>query len=126
MTKLLARAAFAALAFAAAPASAQDEERGYPITIGAGTKTYPKYPASNSYCLNPLPIFGFRREDSPLPLSAPDDGIGVGFFRRSSAFNFGPAVRFQNKREEVDVGAPVGDVGFTFEAGGFCQGGRSD
>jgi outer membrane protein len=121
MTKLLARAAFAALAFAAAPASAQDEERGYTITIGAGAQTYPKYPGADSYGLNPLPIFGFRREDSPLPLSAPDDGIGVGFFRRSSAFNFGPAVRFQNKREEDDVGAPVGDVGFTFEAGGFVQ-----
>src|ERR1044072_2214259 len=121
MTKILARAAFAALAFAAAPASAQDEERGYTITIGAGAQTYPKYPGADSYGLNPLPIFGFRREDSPLPLSAPDDGIGVGFFRRSSAFNFGPAVRFQDKREEDEGGAPVGGVGFTFEAGGFVQ-----
>ena len=121
MTQRIALAAFAALAVAATPASAQDEERGYTITVGGGAQTYPKYPGADSYGINPLPIFNFRREGSPLPLSAPDDGIGIGFFRRSSAFNFGPAVRFQNKREEDDVGAAVGDVGFTFEAGGFVQ-----
>ena len=35
--------------------------------------------------------------------------------------NFGPAVRFQGKRDEDDVGAPVGNVGFTVEVGGFVD-----
>ena len=35
--------------------------------------------------------------------------------------NFGPAVRFQGKRDEDDVGAPVGNVGFTVEVGGFVE-----
>ena len=38
-----------------------------------------------------------------------------------SAFNFGPAVQFLNKRDEEDVGAPVGEVDFTVEAGGFVE-----
>ena len=110
------------LAFAAAPASAQDGEgSGWTITLGAGAQTYPKYPGADSYGINPLPIFGFRREGTPMPFEAPDDGFGFGILGRDSAFNFGPAVRFQNKREEDDVGAPVGDVGFTVEAGGFVE-----
>ncbi len=118
---LIGAAAIALLA--AAPASAQDEERGrgYTITLGAGAQTYPKYPGGDSYGINPLPIFGLRREGSPMPFEAPDDGIGLGILGRDSAFNFGPALRFQNKRDEEDVGAPVGDVGFTVEVGGFVE-----
>ncbi len=106
--------------FAAAPASAQDSG-GYTITLGAGAQTYPKYPGADSYGINLLPIFGFRREGTPMPFEAPDDGFGLGILGRDSAFNFGPAVRFQNKRDEDDVGALVGDVGFTVEAGGFVE-----
>jgi MipA family protein len=111
----------AALFILAAPASAQDEGGGYTITLGAGAQTYPKYPGADSYGINPLPIFGWRREGSPMPFEAPDDGIGPGILGRDSAFNFGPALRFQNKRDEDDVGAPVGDVGFTVEVGGFVE-----
>ena len=56
-----------------------------------------------------------------MPFEAPDDGAGFGILGRDSAFNFGPALRFQNKREEDDVGAAVGDVGFTVEVGGFVE-----
>jgi MipA family protein len=108
--------ASAALAlFAATPAVAQT------ITIGAGAQTYPKYPGADSYGINPLPIFGFRRENSPMTFEAPDDGIGLGLLGRDSVVNIGPAVRFQGKRDEEDVGAAVGDVGFTVEAGGFVE-----
>ena len=106
--------------FAAAPASAQDNG-GYTITVGGGAQTYPKYPGSDNYGINPLPIFGWRRQGTPMPFEAPDDGIGLGLLGRDSAFNFGPAIRLQNKREEDDVGAPVGDVGFTVEVGGFVE-----
>jgi MipA family protein len=110
----------AALAlFIAAPALAQDG--GWTVTIGAGAQTYPKFPGSDSYGINPLPIFGLRRQGSPLPAKAPDDSFGFGVLGRDSVVNFGPALRFQNKREQDDVGAPVGDVGFTVEAGGFVS-----
>ena len=100
---------------AAAPAAAQT------ITVGGGAQTYPKYPGADSYGLNFMPIFGFRREGSPMTFKAPDDGTSIGVLGRDSAFNLGPSVQFQNKREEDDVGAPVGDVGFTIEAGGFVE-----
>jgi len=112
----------AALLFiAAAPASAQDGGGGHTITLGGGAQTYPKFPGADSYGINVLPIFGFRREGAPMPFEAPDDGFGLGILGRDSAVNFGPAIRFQNKREQDDVGAAVGDVGFTVEVGGFVE-----
>jgi len=116
---LIGAAAFALLA--AAPASAQDGGGGHVITLGGGAQTYPKYPGADSYGINFLPLFGFRREGTPMPFEAPDDGAGFGILGRDSAFNLGPAVRFQNRREEDDVGAPVGNVGFTVEVGGFVE-----
>jgi outer membrane protein len=108
---------------AASPALAQDDGGGggHTITIGLGAQAYARYPGADSYGINPLPIFGFRREGTPMPFEAPDDGIGFGFLPRDSVVNFGPALRFQNKREEDDVGVAVGDVGFTVEAGGFVS-----
>jgi outer membrane scaffolding protein for murein synthesis (MipA/OmpV family) len=114
---------FGALAFAslATPAMAQDRESGWTVTIGAGAQALPQYPGADSYGINPLPIFGLRRGGTPMPFQAPDDAFGFGFLGRDSVINFGPAIRFRNKRQESDVGAPVGDVGFTVEAGGFVS-----
>jgi outer membrane protein len=107
---------------AATPASAEDEgPRGWTVTIGAGAQTYPRYPGADNYGINPLPIFGLRRQGTPMPFEAPDDGFGFGILSRDSVVNFGPAIRFQNKRREEDVGAAVGNVGFTVEAGGFVE-----
>lgn len=107
---------------AAIPAAAQESSgNGWRVTIGGGAQLYPKYPGADSYGINPLPIFGIRREGAPMPFEAPDDGFGFGLLGRDSVVNFGPALRFQNKREEDDVGAAVGDVGFTIEVGGFVE-----
>lgn len=112
----------ALLSFSAVPAFAQDgNSGGHIVTLGGGAQTYPKYPGADSYGLNFMPIFGFRREGSPMPFEAPDEGAGIGILGHDSAFNFGPALAFQNKRQEEDVGAAVGDVGFTVEAGGFVE-----
>jgi outer membrane scaffolding protein for murein synthesis (MipA/OmpV family) len=115
-------AAFLTLTIAASPASAQDGGGGgRTVTVGGGVQTYPKFPGSDSYGINFLPIIGLRREGTPMPFEGPDDGAGFGLLARDSVINFGPALRFQNKREEDDVGALVGDVGFTVEAGGFVE-----
>ena len=111
-------------ALAATPAAAQDEEgegSNWILSLGAGGRIGPKYPGADNYGIGPMPIFGLRREGAPLPFEAPDEGTGFGFLGDDSAFDFGPAVQFQNKRQEEDVGAPVGDVGFTVEAGAFAQ-----
>ncbi len=103
-----------------APATAQDG-RGWTVTVGAGAQIAPKFYGSEDYSIFPLPNFGLRREGQPMPFEAPDESFGVGLLGRDSAFNFGPIGRLVAKREEDDVGAPVGDVSLTVEAGGFVQ-----
>lgn len=106
--------------FAASPASAQDTEAdGWILTIGGGAQVVPKYPGSDEVGFTPLVTGSLRREGRPLPYSAPDDNFGFGVLGQDSAFDFGPVVAFQPKREETDVGAAVGDVGFTVEPGAF-------
>ena len=107
----------------AAPASAQDEEvpRGRTVTLGIGGQIYPLYPGADSYNIAPFPIFGLRRPGEPIVYGSADDGAGFGFLGHDSVINFGPALRFQGKRDEDDVGAPVGNVGFTVEVGGFVD-----
>jgi len=117
-TRILA-AAFLATAIAA-PAAAQ-EGRGRTVTVGIGAQIAPKFYGSQDYSIFPLPNFGLRREGRPMPFEAPDDSFGVGLLGQDSAFNFGPIARLVAKREEDDVGAPVGDVSMTIEAGGFAQ-----
>ena len=102
--------------FAASPAAAQRT-----VTLGIGPQVYPDYPGADSYAIGPFPIFDLRRPDQPISYESADDGAGFGVLRYDSVINFGPAVRFQAKRDEDDVGAAVGNVGFTVEVGGFVQ-----
>ena len=119
----LAAAAFGLALAAASPATAQngDGERDWIVTLGAGARVMPKYPGADEYGFGPMAIFGLRREGDPLPIEAPDEGSGFGLLGDDEAFDFGPTIQFQSKRQEEDVGAAVGDVGFTVETGAFAQ-----
>ena len=120
--RLAAFSGAAALAIAASsPAAAQETGDGHIVTIGLGAQALPKYPGADSYGISPMPIFGLRREGSPMPFSAQDDGAHIDLFSQNGRFNFGPSFWFRAKRQQADVGAPVGDVGFTIEAGGFAE-----
>lgn len=121
-----AAAGLLSLAIAAAPAAAQDEEEGerrpgWIVTLGGGAQVGPAYPGADSLRISPMPAFDLRREGEPIQFEAPDEGWGFGLLGRDSAVNFGPALQFQGKRRESDVGAPVGNVGFTVEAGAFAE-----
>jgi outer membrane scaffolding protein for murein synthesis (MipA/OmpV family) len=107
----------------AAPASAQDEAApgGRTVTLGIGAQTNAKFPGADSNGIAPFPVFGLRRPGQPIVFQSADDGGGFGFLGHDSVINFGPAFRFQGKRDEDDVGAPVGNVGFTVEVGGFVD-----
>ncbi|MBX3561109.1 MAG: MipA/OmpV family protein [Sphingomonas sp.] len=108
----------------AGPAWAQDrdeEKPGWIVTVGGGAQVFPGYPGADGVDVFPLPILGLRREGRPMAFEAPDQGWGFGLLGSDSPFDFGPAMQFQNKRRDRDVGAPVGEVGFTVEAGGFAQ-----
>jgi outer membrane protein len=122
-------AAAALFTLTAAPAAAQDrgdgdeEDRpsGRIVTIGIGAQAYPKFPGADDLGIYPMPIIGIRRAGRPVPLEAPDEGWGFGLFGDDSPIDIGPAINFQRKRSEEDVGAPVGNVGRTIEVGGFVQ-----
>ncbi|HET9428863.1 MAG TPA: MipA/OmpV family protein [Allosphingosinicella sp.] len=105
-----------------APAFAQDGSgRGRIISIGGGVDLTPKYPGADEVGIGPLPYFDIRREGAPLTFEAPDEGIGMSLIGDAGGIAVGPTIRFQGKRQEEDVGAPVGDVGFTVEVGAFAQ-----
>ena len=120
-------AAAALLILYAPPVAAQDGDEeddgggGRLVTIGAGVQAYPKYPGASDLGINPMPVFDLRRPGEPIHFEAPDEGWGFGLLGRDSRVNIGPAIQFQGKRDEDDVGAPVGDVGFTIEAGAFVE-----
>ena len=111
---LIGAAALALLA--GTPAAAQRV-----VTLGIGAQTYPQYPGADTYGIAPLPIIGLRRPDDPIAFSSGDDSAGLALLRYDSVINFGPVVHLQNKRQEEDVGAAVGDVPFTVEVGGFVS-----
>ncbi len=112
----------AALCLSTVPAMAQDNGgSGWTVTAGAGAQIYPKYPGAHDYTVFPLPIFGLRRQGAPMPFISQDDGIGFGLLGQDSVVNFGPAFSVEGRRRESDVGAAVGNVPFTIEAGGFVE-----
>lgn len=113
--------AVSATLLCSAPVFAQEGEgRGRIVTIGAGLQAYPEYPGADDLGLFPLPFFSIRRPGDPLPVEAPDEGIGFGILG-DERLEIGPALSFQNKRRNRDVGAPVGEVDTTIEVGAFVQ-----
>lgn len=114
-----------ALLLPAAPALASDSDGNSTsdrlVTVGLGAQITPKYPGTDRLSLAPWPRFSLRHVGDPIPFSAPDQGASLGVLGDRSRIDFGPELRLRGKRNERDVGAPVGNVGFTAEAGGFVQ-----
>jgi outer membrane scaffolding protein for murein synthesis (MipA/OmpV family) len=63
-----------------------------------------------------------RRAGDPITFHAPGQGVGIRLLPRRSRVNFGPSFHVQAQRRESDVGAAVGDVRRTPEAGAFMLG----
>lgn len=111
----------AAAAVTAAPALAQEDERPLILSVGGGAQLLPRYPGADDYSLGPLVTGFIRREGDPIPFRTPDDGFGISLTGRDGPVEIGPLLQFQGERKEEDVGAPVGDVDFTVEAGAFVN-----
>jgi MipA family protein len=121
---MMMRLAGAGLLLLGTAAQAADGDAPKPdrlITVGLGAQVVPKYPGADKLLLAPLPRLDFRSVGDPLHFGAPDQATGFGLLGNSSGFDFGPVFQLQGKRREKDVGAPVGNVGFTVEAGAFVQ-----
>ncbi len=111
--------AVAFLALVATPAVAQDGTRR--VTLGLGVQARPSFPGARKLSLAPLPFIRARRPGTPLPVRTPDQSPGFRLFGEREGISIGPVLNFQTKRNERDVGAPVGNVGFTVEPGLFFQ-----
>lgn len=112
--------ALAALALPSARAQAQDGEGTLRIRPGLGAQIRPEYPGADKNEWLPYVKFSIARDDEPFAFGAPDDAFGIALLS-SGPFRAGPAVAIQGSRKDSDVGAPLGKVKTTIEAGGFAE-----
>jgi outer membrane protein len=115
----------AALALAAVgPAAAVESATPKPdwlVTAILGPQFKPAFPGDDTVRPGPYIRLIIRHPGDPLDFTAPGQSPGIGLLGHGSRFDLGPVVYVQPKRRDKDVGAPVGEVGLTVEAGGFAQ-----
>lgn len=109
----------ALLASATLPAAAQ-EKRSITARVGLGAQVRPDYPGSDRLELAPLWDVSTRHGSDLFEFEAPDESFGFALLSGGD-FQIGPALGLEGSRRESEVGAPVGKVSTTFEAGAFAQ-----
>src|SRR5436853_3489802 len=89
------------------------------ITITLGGQLRPGFPGAARLKPGPWYRVSRRRAGDPITFHGSGQGMGIRLLPRRSRVNFGPSFHLQAKRREKDVGAAVGDVSTTPEAGAF-------
>jgi MipA family protein len=117
--KLLLLAAAAAVLVTPNSAKAQDSD-DYRVRVGLGAQLRPEYKGADDTEVAPLVDFDLARGSEPFGFEAPDDGFSIPLFS-GEGFAVGPVVNLEDGRKNSDVGAPVGKVPTTFEAGAFAE-----
>ena len=108
-----------ALVLLATPAIAQDSD-DLRVRVGLGAQVQPKYIGADKREVGPLWNLDLARGDDEFRFEAPDDNFGIALIKEGK-FRAGPTANIEGKRKESDVGAAVGKVPTTFEAGVFAQ-----
>ena len=101
-------------------AAGAQESSDLRVRVGVGAQLQPKFPGADKTRVAPLFHVNTARGTNEFRFGAPDDSPSISIVS-SDGFSFGPAGNIQWKRKESDVGAPVGKVRTTFEAGAFAQ-----
>ena len=114
---LLAVAATCSTWSAAGYAQDSDDLR---VRVGLGAQLLPEFVGSDDTTLAPLFDLDFARGSNEFAFEAPDYRFGLPVIS-SGGFSFGPALSLASKRKESDVGAAVGTVSTTIEAGAFAS-----
>ena len=101
---------------------ASPTESGWIITIGADVRDVPKYMGSDRSSVVGVPYFDFRRPGTPEGFHSPRDGTGIALFD-NGVFAVGPVASLIWERRQSDSSSlnGLGNVGFTYEAGGFID-----
>ena len=100
-------------------ALAQDGE-DFRVRVGLGAQLRPEFIGADDHAILPLWDLDIARGSNEFAFEAPDYSFGIPVVS-SGGFSFGPAADIASKRKESDVGAPVGKVSTTFEAGAFAS-----
>ncbi|RYD91487.1 MAG: MipA/OmpV family protein [Sphingomonadales bacterium] len=120
MTRIYLSAAL--LCALAIPAFAQDEPAKEPrrVRVGLGPQLAPSFPGSRDHKVRPYWDLAITRGDKPFEFEAPDENFGFPILK-TGGLEIGPSLSLESARRRKKVGAPVDEVGTTFEAGGFAQ-----
>ena len=108
-----------ALLLVSTPAVAQGDN-DLRVRAGLGAQVRPAFIGADDSSIGPLWDLDIAKGTNPFRFEAPDDKFGIAVID-SGGFSAGPAANIEWKRKESDVGAPVGKVSTTFEAGAFVQ-----
>ncbi|RYY25432.1 MAG: MipA/OmpV family protein [Sphingomonadales bacterium] len=106
-----------------APAFAQSEappKEPVRVRVGLGAQLSPSFPGSRDHSVRPYWDLSIARGDTPFEYEAADEPFGFPLIK-TGGFEFGPAINLESSRRRKDVGAPIDEVGFSVEAGGFAQ-----
>jgi outer membrane protein len=90
------------------------------VRVGLGAQFRPKFVGADESSLAPLFHVNFARGTKEFAFSAPDDSPSIALLSKNG-FSVGPAGNIEGRRKESEVGAPIGSVPRTFEAGAFAQ-----
>jgi outer membrane protein len=101
-------------------AAAAQDSSDIRVRVGLGAQLQPKFIGADKDSLRPLFHINTARGDHEFSFSAPDDSPGISILT-TDGFSFGPAGNIESRREQSDVGARIGNVPTTFEAGAFAQ-----
>ena len=104
---------------ASTPAQAEDDG-DYRVRVGLGGQLRPEFKGADDTELAPLWDIDIARGTNPFRFEAPDDSFGIALVSEQG-FSAGPAANIASGRKNSDVGAPVGKVSTTIEAGAFAQ-----
>ena len=110
----------AALILPAWSAAAAQDSGAIRVRVGLGAQLQPEFVGADGTSLGPLFHVNTARGNNEFKFAAPDDSPGISLLS-SNGFSLGPVVDLQGRRKQSDVGARVGNVARTIEAGAFVQ-----
>ncbi|MDQ3144850.1 MAG: MipA/OmpV family protein, partial [Pseudomonadota bacterium] len=110
----------AMILFPAPTAAYAQEKENLRVRVGLGAQLRPDYYGADEREAAPLFDLDIARGDDLFKFEAPDDRFSIALINKNG-FSFGPAASIASGRKDSDVGAPLGKVKTTLEAGAFAQ-----
>lgn len=105
---------------AASSAVTAQENRDIRVRAGLGAQVRPDYYGADKTVVAPLFDIDIARGDNLFKFEAPDDHLAIAVINQDG-LSVGPAANIASSRKDSDVGAPLGKVKTTIEAGAFAQ-----